>query len=59
MKTLRQLSVASVFTLALTMPAFAGQIDTTSTPPPPPAQAATADGEIETGRYGANRDEVA
>ena len=53
MKTLRQLCVASVFTLALVMPAFAGEITTgvTSTPPPP-AQTATTDGEITTGVAG-------
>jgi hypothetical protein len=52
MRTLRQLSVALVFTLALTIPAFAdGQIETTVAPPPPSqAQTATAttDGQIET-----------
>jgi hypothetical protein len=49
MKTLRQLCVAAVFTFALAIPAFAGQIETTvAPPPPPPAQASTADGQIET-----------
>jgi len=47
MKTLRQLSVALVFTLALAVPAFAGQIDTTVAPPQP-VQTATADGQIDT-----------
>jgi hypothetical protein len=49
MKTLRQLSVASVFLFALTMPTFAGQIETGIAPPPPPVQAATTEGQIETG----------
>ena len=53
MKTLRQLFVASVFTLALTISALAGEIHTTVTSSPPPApQAATADGEISTGVTG-------
>jgi hypothetical protein len=53
MKTLRQLCVASVFLFALTMPAFAGQIETgKEPPPPPPAQAVAADGQIETGVTG-------
>jgi hypothetical protein len=57
MRTLRQLSVALVFTLALTIPAFAdGGIDTTITSPPPPSQAQTAttttDGQIDTGLTG-------
>ena len=52
MRTLRQLGVALVFTLALTIPAFAdGQIET-PVAPPPPSQAQTAttttDGQIET-----------
>lgn len=47
MKTLRQLSVASVFLFALTMPAFAGQIETGIAPPPP--RTATTKGQIETG----------
>lgn len=46
MKTLRRLCVASVFTFALAMPAFAGEIQTTVTPPSAPA------GEIETGITG-------
>jgi hypothetical protein len=53
MKTLRQLSVALVFTLALTIPAFAGDIQTTVTaPPPPPSTSSTAPGEISTGVAG-------
>jgi hypothetical protein len=47
MKNLRQLTVALVFTCALAVPAFAGQIETTVAPPSPPPQAATA-GQIET-----------
>ena len=47
MKTLRQLFVASVVTFVLTMPAFAGQMDTTVAPPQP-AQSATAQGEMQT-----------
>jgi hypothetical protein len=47
MKTLRQLLVASVFTFVLTMPAFAGQMDTTIAPPPS-SQAAVTKGEIHT-----------
>ena len=50
MKTLRQLSVASVFVFVLAMPAFAGEISTGIAPPPPP-HAATA-GQIETGITG-------
>ena len=48
MKTLRQLFVASVFTLALALPAFAGEIQTPKTQPTP----ATAEGEIHTGVAG-------
>lgn len=50
MKTLRQLCVAVAFTIALAMPALAGEIQTTVTSPPPAqsAQAATTDGEIQT-----------
>lgn len=47
MNTLRQLCVASVFILALTIPGFAGEIHTTVTSPQP-AQTVTADGEIST-----------
>ena len=50
MKNLRRFSVACAFTLALTIPVFAGQIDTMIVPPPPPAsaQTATTNGQIET-----------
>ena len=48
MKTLRQLSVASVFVFALTFPAFAGQIETTVASPQPTPTTATANGQIET-----------
>jgi hypothetical protein len=47
MKTLRQLCVASVFTLALTMPTFAGEIETPKASTPPAPSAAMA-GDIET-----------
>lgn len=47
MKTLRQLCVALAFTLVLTIPAFAGEIET-GIAPPPPAQTVTANGEIST-----------
>ncbi len=47
MKTLRQLCVAVVFTLALSISTFAGEIDITKTAPPPP-QSATAQGEMHT-----------
>jgi hypothetical protein len=54
MKNLRRLSVALVFTLALTIPALAGEIDTTKTSSPPsqPAQTATVNGQIDTGITG-------
>ena len=54
MKSLRQLCVAVVFTLALAIPAFAGEMDTGRTPPPPsqPAQTATVNGEMEIGLTG-------
>ena len=48
MKTLRQLSVASVFVFALAIPAFAGEIQIPLAPPPQSAQSATAQGEIQT-----------
>lgn len=49
MKTLRQLGVASVFTLALALTTFAGEIQTTVTSQPPaPPQTVTANGEIQT-----------
>jgi len=53
MRTLRQLCVALVVTLALTIPAFAGGIET---PIAPPTQAqtttATTNGDIQTGLTG-------
>jgi len=54
MKNLRRLSVALVFTLTLTIPAFAGEIDTGKTSPPPSqlSQTATVNGEIDTGLTG-------
>ena len=49
MRTLRQLSVAVAFTLALAIPAFAGDIQTGIAPPPPSqAQTAMTNGQIET-----------
>lgn len=50
MKKLRQLCIASVFTLALTTATFAGEIQTPGSPqPPPPTQSsATTPGEIST-----------
>jgi hypothetical protein len=51
MKTLRQLCLALVFTFALVLPAFGGEISTTVAPPPT-AHAATTDGEIQTGLTG-------
>ena len=53
MKTLRQLCVAGVFTLALAISTFAGEIEITKTSPPPTQpQTATANGEIEIGLTG-------
>jgi hypothetical protein len=54
MKTLRQLCVAAVFTLALALPAFAGEMSIGSPTPPPsqPAQTATANGEMPIGLTG-------
>jgi hypothetical protein len=54
MKNLRRLCGAIVFTLVLTIPAFAGDIQTTVTSPPPsqPAQTATLNGDIQTGVTG-------
>jgi hypothetical protein len=46
MKAIRQLFVASVFTLALTLPAFAGEIQTPKTQPTPTP--AITQGEIQT-----------
>lgn len=47
MKTLRQLSVASVFVFALAVPTFAGEIQIPIAAPPP-----TLTGEIQTGVAG-------
>jgi hypothetical protein len=56
MKTLRRLCVALVFTLALTIPAFAGEIETGVAPPPPSQpQTATTNGGIETGLIGQDK----
>ena len=51
MKTLRQLCVAVVFTFALSISTFAGEIEITKTAPPP-TQLATANGDIQTGITG-------
>lgn len=49
MRHLRRIFLASVFTLTLTLPAFAGQIEIGYAPPPPqPVQTATTDGQIDT-----------
>lgn len=49
MKKLRQPCVAFVLIFVLTLPAFAGQMDTGFAPPPPRAPAsATTEGEIST-----------
>jgi hypothetical protein len=52
MKNLRRLSGALVFTLALTIPAFAGDIQTGVAPPSQPAQTTTLNGDIQTGVTG-------
>ena len=54
MKTLRQLCVVVVFTLALAVPTFAGEMDTGSPAPLPsqPAQTATVNGEMPIGLTG-------
>lgn len=53
MKNLRRLFCAVVFTLALTIPAFAGDMQTTVTSPPPAQpQMATLNGDIQTGVTG-------
>jgi hypothetical protein len=55
MKTLRQLCVAVVFTLALATSTFAGIIEIGSPAPPPPsqpAQTATVNGEMQIGLTG-------
>jgi hypothetical protein len=49
MRTVRQLSVALVVTLALAAPASAGEIETGYVPPPPPGEIhTTAPGQIDT-----------
>jgi hypothetical protein len=48
MKTLRQLSVALVFALALTVSAFAGDIETGKTQLSPSPATTTAQGDIQT-----------
>jgi hypothetical protein len=53
MKNLGRLFCAVVFTLALTIPAFAGDMQTTVTSPPPAQpQTATLGGDIQTGVTG-------
>jgi hypothetical protein len=53
MKTLRQLCVVVVFTLALAVPAFAGEMHIGSpTPPPSQPQTATVNGEMQIGLTG-------
>jgi hypothetical protein len=47
MKTLRQLPIALVFTLALTIPAFAGEMETGKMTPSPTPTVTTA-GEMQT-----------
>jgi hypothetical protein len=51
MNTLRRLCVASVFALALSLPASGGEI-TTMVVQPPTSSLAAADGEISTGAPG-------
>lgn len=50
MKSLRQLSVALIFTFVLALPTFAGEISTTIAQPP--TQTTTTGGEMETGITG-------
>ena len=53
MKTLRQLCIVVVFTLALAIPAFAGEMDTGRTSPPPSQPpTATLNGVMDTGLTG-------
>jgi hypothetical protein len=52
MKTLRQLCVALIFTLALTISTFAGEMETPKTSTPPPAPSVATAGEMETGITG-------
>lgn len=49
MKQLKLSLAAIALTLAFTIPAFAGDIQTGFTSPPPPPPAAMAAGDIETG----------
>lgn len=49
MKKLRQLCMASVFTLVLTTATFAGDISTPGKTPPPPDASTTTQGDIQTG----------
>lgn len=62
MRYLRRIFLASVFTLTLALPAFAGQIEIGyAPPPPPPTQAVTANGQIDTmltGQEGTVSDEA-
>ena len=51
MKALRKLCAAFVLTLALTLSAFAGDIETGKSATPPPQQAASA-GQIDIGKAG-------
>ncbi|HST51674.1 MAG TPA: hypothetical protein VLJ61_06640 [Pyrinomonadaceae bacterium] len=51
MKTLRRLCIAVAFTLALAIPALAGEIQTPFVPPSQP-QTATTNGDIQTGVTG-------
>jgi FlaG/FlaF family flagellin (archaellin) len=48
MKNLRRLFCAVVFTLALTIPAFAGDMQTGIAPPPSQPQTATLNGDMQT-----------
>ena len=53
MKALRQLCVAGLFTLALSISTFAGEIEIgKTTPPPSQPQTTTLNGEIEIGLTG-------
>lgn len=53
MKTLRQFCAVVVFTLALALPAFAGEMSIGSpTPPPSQPQTAAVNGEMEIGLTG-------
>ena len=53
MKTLRQLCVVVMFTLALALPAFAGEMEIGSpTPPPSQPQTGAVNGVMDTGLTG-------